>query len=467
MEFRENDPATWPVVISIHGIRTTGRWQKELTDVLISARFRHVPLDFGFFPVFSLLMPWSRSRKVEWFHREYSKKFASSYRRPSIIAHSFGSYIVTRAMLKYDDIRFERMILCGSIVSRSYPWRAVLQQRDQADAVLNEAGGRDLWAAVVEWVVSDAGSSGVSGFEETVEGRLVQLIHERHEHSDYFYRQNYERRWLPFLQNQPVQAVLAVGAGSVNRKFLFTTCVLLASAAALVWLAVNGRGAERLAGLAWLSGASPSAQSQAQLGATTDIVQLPKPSAPAQTSPPAPVVDAEAIRRERVEQWFAHLRGDWVQAGDLPQSIEDGAVIRCVVSRNARTILSFESMDETEGTISAAWRQDGVSAHRLMSRKTGPQPFDTTIRERRECLGEKGTNPASRSFWEVGRFSVSAVGARDEPAEASLKIGECNLDGEDCPPLTYGNRPMAPLEVIGEDRLRLGELMFIRQETQS
>lgn len=460
---RENDPATWPVVISIHGIRTTGRWQKELNDVLTSAGFRHVPLDFGFFSALSLLMPWSRSRKVEWFHRTYSEKFAGGGRKPSVIAHSFGSYIVTRAMLKYDDIRFERVILCGSIVSRSYPWRAVLLARDQADAVLNEAGGRDMWAAMVEWVVSDAGASGVSGFEDTAEGRLVQLIHERHAHSDYFYRQNYERRWLPFLQGRPVQPVMPAGGGRMNRKFLFTICMLIALIVIAAWLGAGDRGAERFAGFAarFSTGSPAPAKIQtatiraAQAGAS----QKPPPSTPPNESAPL-AVDSDVVA---LREQFEHLRGEWVQAGDLPQSIEDGVVGRCVKDRNARTILVFERIDEMEGTVLATWRQHAVVMNRFSFRKSGPQPYYEAIRERKECLGKLGSDAARRILEETGRLSVDPSSVRDQPAKATLMVEGCTLDGEDCPTAMFGNRQEAPLETIGEARLRMGSLLFIRQ----
>ena len=463
METHGNDPKTWPVVISIHGIRTTGRWQKELNDVLISAGFRHVPLDFGFFSALSLLMPWSRSRKVEWFHRTYSEKFSGGDRKPSVIAHSFGSYIVTRAMLKYDDIRFERVILCGSIVSRSYPWRAVLLARDQADAVLNEAGGRDMWAAIVEWVVSDAGASGVSGFEDTADGRLVQLIHERHAHSDYFYRLNYERRWLPFLQGRSVQPVTPAGGSRINRKFLFTIFMLLAFAGIAAWLSAGGRGADRFADFAARFVASSPAPAKI-LKATASASQArasqkPPPSTPSNESAP-PAVDSDMVA---LREQFEHLRGEWVQAGDLPQSIEDGVVGRCVKDLNTRTILSFERVDEMEGAVVATWRQHAVAMHRFAFRKSGPQPYYEAVSERKQCLGKLGRDTARRILEETGRLSVDPSRVRDEPAKATLMVEGCTLDGQACPTSMFGNRQEAPLEMIGETSLRFGDLLFIRQ----
>lgn len=457
MELRENDPATWPVVISIHGIRTTGRWQKELNDVLIGARFRHVPLDFGFFSALSLLMPWSRSSKVEWFHRTYSEKFASDERKPFIIAHSFGSYIVTRAMLKYDDICFERMILCGSIVSKSYPWSAVLLGRDQVNTVLNEAGGRDMWATVVEWVVPDAGSSGVSGFEDTADGRLVELFHERHEHSDYFYRQNYERRWLPFLQGRPVQAVVPAGNSGVNGKFILTACLLIAIAVATSWR--FGRSVSDFSAF----GESATAQTQAASPSYSPPLE-PPPTLRKEGAPTLITDDVKAEERERLNLLLARLRGEWVQVGNLPQNIQVGNSGRCFMDdRDARTILTFDRIDDEEGTVSATWNQHTVAIHRFML-NPGPVPYYDVRRERKDCLGKSGDDSVKRVLEETGRFSVSPGGGRDDKFNVRLTIDDCTLDNKDCLPSMFGSRDVELLETISESKLRLGGMLFIKQD---
>ena len=219
MHVDQDDPAGWPIVVTIHGIRTTGRWQKEFSDHLTRAKYRHVALDFGFFSAISLLMPWNRASKVEWFHQIYSERLSGRKRYPSVVAHSFGSYIVAKAMLKYDDIFFEKIILCGSIINPKYPWTDVIIKRRQCVAVLNEAGKRDFWARISEWVISDAGLSGVHGFEDDAGGAVKQIVHDQHRHSDYFYSQNYERRWVPFLQTGNVLPLLVVSHSVVNWKF--------------------------------------------------------------------------------------------------------------------------------------------------------------------------------------------------------------------------------------------------------
>jgi hypothetical protein len=217
----------YPVVITIHGIRTTGKWQKELTDELFLEGYRHFPIDFGFFTAIQLLMPWSRAKKVEWFRNEYNKICEKTDGKKSIIAHSFGSYIVTEALSKYCDITFDRVILCGSIVRRDYPWGDIICKRKQVNYVLNEAGGRDTWSVIAEWVISNAGASGVYGFTDIANGSVVQLFHDQYNHSDYFYSLNYRGRWIPFLNGKNPQPVHAVKTSKVNWKFIITSVVFL------------------------------------------------------------------------------------------------------------------------------------------------------------------------------------------------------------------------------------------------
>jgi hypothetical protein len=63
----EKQSQTW--VLTLHGIRTRGTWQKELVPALNGAGFNTVPLAYGFFWALALLIPRLRARKVEWFRQ--------------------------------------------------------------------------------------------------------------------------------------------------------------------------------------------------------------------------------------------------------------------------------------------------------------------------------------------------------------------------------------------------------------
>jgi hypothetical protein len=68
---------------------------------------------------------------------------------PRIIAHSFGTYLVARALELNPELKFDRVIFCGSIVRRDYPWSRIIAA-GQVGRVLNDYGDRDMWADVVE-----------------------------------------------------------------------------------------------------------------------------------------------------------------------------------------------------------------------------------------------------------------------------------------------------------------------------
>ena len=185
------------LVLSLHGIRTRGEWQNDVSFELQNNRIRNKSLDYGYFWALQLLTPWCRRAKIEWFKKEYEKIIQETGIKPSLIAHSFGTYIVANAIRKYPEIRFERIIFCGSIVRRDFDWAAVVKI-GQVEAVLNQCGGEDFWVKVADWFVGGAGRSGVEGFSTNC-SQVIQQIRTAFSHSNYFYRLNYVENWIPFL----------------------------------------------------------------------------------------------------------------------------------------------------------------------------------------------------------------------------------------------------------------------------
>jgi pimeloyl-ACP methyl ester carboxylesterase len=187
-----------PLVISLHGINTRGDWQKKLTRALNEADFNYEPLDYGDVKVWQFMREKVREDKVDWFREQYTAVTNAGAIKPSIIAHSFGTYILTRAMEKY-DLRFDRIILCGSIVRRDYPWTARIGSA-LCQKVLNDFGKQDWASKLAEYVVKDAGRSGSKGFDDLANGNVVDRAHADFGHSTYFYELNYKDNWIPFLK---------------------------------------------------------------------------------------------------------------------------------------------------------------------------------------------------------------------------------------------------------------------------
>jgi O-acetyl-ADP-ribose deacetylase (regulator of RNase III) len=186
------------LVLSVHGIRTRGQWQKAITRFLEDAGFSHEPHDYGRFGLLRFMWPAARHREVERFRALYESATArTATGHPSVIAHSFGTLIVTDAIANY-DLRFDQVIFCGGIVKPDYDWAGALRG-GFVKRVLNDHGRQDIWARVARYIVSEAGRSGLSGFENPP-GAVINRDHKQFGHSAYFFPSNYTDSWIPFLK---------------------------------------------------------------------------------------------------------------------------------------------------------------------------------------------------------------------------------------------------------------------------
>jgi DNA-directed RNA polymerase subunit RPC12/RpoP len=231
---RDFEPPLGRTLFSIHGIRTRGAWQKQLQIACKDFPLHHAPLDFGFFRAVGLLIPYCRRKQIDWFRDQYHDNIGHGEAPPSIIAHSFGTYLVARSLEIYGDtIAFDRIIFCGSIVRQDFPW-SVLISRGKCRAILNETGRKDLPATVAGFFVDDAGPSGQAGFNDE-HVRLKERPHSEFGHSDFFFRRNYQAHWLPFVLGKlDLEPVLELPPATGNWRFT----VLRAILASLVLLAI-------------------------------------------------------------------------------------------------------------------------------------------------------------------------------------------------------------------------------------
>lgn len=210
-----------PLVMTVHGIRTHGAWQKTLGEVLSDAQIKHRAFDYGYFSTPRFLWPPARKRKVAEFREWYENKvkecgldLSDPYGRPSIVAHSFGTYIVAHCMLHHREVRFDKVILCGSILSQKFEWRDLFL-KDQVHYVANECGWGDVWAGSVGSFVPATGPSGRTGFKQFDVHYVVDKHFEHFEHSDFFYT-THMRAWVDVLAAPPVDIRVQHGREMAN-----------------------------------------------------------------------------------------------------------------------------------------------------------------------------------------------------------------------------------------------------------
>ena len=193
------------IVVTLHGIRTRGQWQKQVTPYL--ARHGLIPyhLDYGFFGVLSFILPWTRANRVQWLRDELRDLMdRTGAKRVSVIAHSFGTWLALEALeAENGNLRFDRVVLTGSIVRRDFPWAQTIRRKRWAQAVRNERAAGDwvvraaeLFARLTGPIAPRAGASGALGFDAAPD--VVQQHTVAGGHSEVLNISNYEK-WARFI----------------------------------------------------------------------------------------------------------------------------------------------------------------------------------------------------------------------------------------------------------------------------
>jgi hypothetical protein len=118
------------LVVTVHGIRTHGAWQERL-ERRISARQKNTEIEFanykfGYFSAISFLIPFARSVIVRRFRNELVRLCAAkSYSRIDLVGHSFGTFLIGKAIASLTDeqrFKINTVLLSGSVLPSTFPW---------------------------------------------------------------------------------------------------------------------------------------------------------------------------------------------------------------------------------------------------------------------------------------------------------------------------------------------------------
>jgi pimeloyl-ACP methyl ester carboxylesterase len=193
-------------VVTIHGIQTRGKWQKDITPYL--ARHGLVPyhIDFGWFSVLRFFIPWTRERKIRAIQKELRNLVDKvRARRISIIAHSFGTFVAMESLRRDNgSLLYDRVVLAGSILPCDFDWKTVMSKK-WVMAVRNERATSD-WVVGLALVASrwplrwisrlKAGNSGRKEFTQELPTLLDDYVvgHHSETHNPLKYE-----RWARFI----------------------------------------------------------------------------------------------------------------------------------------------------------------------------------------------------------------------------------------------------------------------------
>jgi hypothetical protein len=190
------------LVILVHGIRDIARWQNEVGRALESEGFIVEHTSYGRLNLIAFLAP------IDYFRKKAAARVWTDIQHArmlhpeadvSIIAHSFGTFVVTRILKEQFALELNRLLLCGSVVRYDFPFEQI--QNRFTPPLVNDVGTADPWPAMAESLTTGYGSAGTFGFNRP---GVRDRYHNGKSHG-YFLNGGFARTyWAPFLRDGTV-----------------------------------------------------------------------------------------------------------------------------------------------------------------------------------------------------------------------------------------------------------------------
>lgn len=192
------------LVILVHGILTFADWVAPIQKKLNDEGFVCLEAGYGRFGLWRFLLPFDGSRKkavedvLERINGNIHHVKLQGHAEPirtSIIAHSFGSYVIARIIKEQFQLKWHRIIFCGSVVNSKFPFQQCFGRFE--GFILNEVGTKDFFPALAAKVTWGYGSIGSHGFKGAP---LMERYYKGYKHSDFLTTEHCEKSWIPFLR---------------------------------------------------------------------------------------------------------------------------------------------------------------------------------------------------------------------------------------------------------------------------
>jgi pimeloyl-ACP methyl ester carboxylesterase len=167
------------VIFILHGIRASNRsWVQDAAVQLKHARpdSEIVPSTYWYFTALQFAIPIIRRKRLRWFKDEYTY-FLSKYPKADFdfVGHSNGTYLLGHSLAQLPQMRFNRIVLAGSVLPKTFEWRDKIGS--QVQEIWNHRSKFDVPVAILCSALRglrmrDIGTAGYDGFE------VIPQIHE-------------------------------------------------------------------------------------------------------------------------------------------------------------------------------------------------------------------------------------------------------------------------------------------------
>ena len=209
------------VLFTIHGVNTNAYWNSKFAPLACSQGWIFAPFIYKN-PIRLLFCPSLRKKVVEQFS-DYLYEISTKYEleNASIVAHSFGTYIIAKYLLDHasDDslpIKIDSIILAGSIVSEDYNWK---KHAAKIGCILNISSPNDKWVKKMhkpfKYLMRERdgifGRIGYTGIKNTDNDYIFNKEMPILDHCNVFKDEVLERHYITFLNSK---------FGTVTRKLI-------------------------------------------------------------------------------------------------------------------------------------------------------------------------------------------------------------------------------------------------------
>lgn len=197
------------ILVSIHGLLSRAEWNKEIAPIASSQDWIFAPYTYDTNKPDLLFRPGKRSSVVDDF-RDWIYELQSRFEGEiSIIAHSFGTYIIAEYLegfidKEYPPVVFNSIILTGSIINKNFDWERY--RGYSVGSVYNTIAPNDEYVKYMPetdlkkyiGMSQMFGKSGVYMFESKTP-MLTQVCAKIFNHTNTIKRDVIETKWMPFL----------------------------------------------------------------------------------------------------------------------------------------------------------------------------------------------------------------------------------------------------------------------------
>ena len=197
------------ILVSIHGLLSRAEWNNEIAPIASNDDWIFAPFTYETNKPDLLFRPGKRSKVVDNFREwifDLQRRFEGDI---SIIAHSFGTYIVGAYLEGFDNgecppVTFNSIVLTGSILSKNFDWEKY--RGLSVGSVYNTIAPNDEFVKFMPstelrkyiGMSNIFGKAGIEGFEST-SPMLTQTDYNILNHTNSIKRDIIETKWMPYL----------------------------------------------------------------------------------------------------------------------------------------------------------------------------------------------------------------------------------------------------------------------------